>query len=241
MEHGALHIIILFVVPMLLGAVSLFFQPVLRKQIKLLLSFSGAFLLGLCVVHLLPFIFDSDLGDPGIFILAGFFIQILLEYFSRGLEHGHIHSEDASGSVPWILMISLSLHAYIEGMPFGHQHSHDHGHLNALLFGVVLHKAPVAIVLMTLFTQASFSRSKSLLALGVFSVMAPLGAISFGLFESSSEELATVALPAITAVLVGILLHIATTILFETSDGHHFNRWKFMSIVIGVLLAWWIG
>jgi zinc transporter ZupT len=226
---------------MILGAASLFFQPVLRKQIKLLLSFSGAFLLGLCVVHLLPTIFHSELSNPGLFILAGFFIQILLEYLSRGLEHGHIHLEDASGNIPWVLMVSLSLHAFIEGMPFGHHHSHGGEHLDALLFGVVLHKAPVAIVLMTLFTQAQFSRVKSLLALAVFAVMAPLGAFAFGFFESTAHELSEIAMPAITAVLVGILLHIATTILFETSDGHHFNRWKFASIVIGVFLAWWIG
>ncbi|MFZ6051237.1 ZIP family metal transporter [Halocola ammonii] len=207
----------------------------------MLLSFSGAFLLGLCVVHLLPTIFNSELQDPGLFILAGFFIQILLEYLSRGLEHGHIHHEDASGNIPWVLMISLSLHAFIEGMPFGHNHAHGHDHLDALLFGVVLHKAPVAIVLMTLFTQAKFSKVKSLVALLVFSLMAPLGAVSFGLFERSSHQLAEIAMPAVTAVLVGILLHIATTILFETSDGHHFNRWKFASIVLGVFLAWWIG
>ena len=37
--------------------------------------------------------------------------------------------------------------------------------------------------------------------------------------------------------VVGILFHISTTILFESSEGHNFNLQKFLSILLGVGVA----
>jgi hypothetical protein len=41
----------------------------------------------------------------------------------------------------------------------------------------------------------------------------------------------------ILAVVVGMFLHISTTIIFETTENHKFNLLKLMSILIGVALA----
>jgi hypothetical protein len=35
------------------------------------------------------------------------------------------------------------------------------------------------------------------------------------------------------ALVVGIFLHISTTILFETEENHKFNMVKFIAIIIG--------
>ena len=44
--------------------------------------------------------------------------------------------------------------------------------------------------------------------------------------------------PAVTeGLLIGILLHIATTILFETGDGHRVNLAKMGVIVLGLGMA----
>jgi hypothetical protein len=48
---------------------------------------------------------------------------------------------------------------------------------------------------------------------------------------------ANLLLSALGGMLIGILLHIATTMLFETSDGHHFNLRKLLIIVVGLGLA----
>jgi ZIP family zinc transporter len=37
--------------------------------------------------------------------------------------------------------------------------------------------------------------------------------------------------------LVGILLHVSTTILFESEEGHRFNIYKFASILLGIASA----
>lgn len=42
---------------------------------------------------------------------------------------------------------------------------------------------------------------------------------------------------ALNGLLVGILLHIATTILFETADGHEFNARKFLTVLLGLGLS----
>jgi hypothetical protein len=40
------------------------------------------------------------------------------------------------------------------------------------------------------------------------------------------------------AIVVGIFLHISTTILFESSEGHKFNFQKLIAIALGSVLAW---
>ena len=65
--------------------------------------------------------------------------------------------------------------------------------------------------------------------------MAPLGTLSGNLIQELSlynKE--------IMAIVVGIFLHISTTILFESSEGHKFNIQKLLVISIGSVLAWMI-
>jgi hypothetical protein len=41
----------------------------------------------------------------------------------------------------------------------------------------------------------------------------------------------------ITAVVIGILFHISSTIIFESSEGHKFNIAKISVIILGIVLA----
>ena len=82
-----------------------FFQPSDKRKIKVLISFAGAYIFTITVLHLLPEAYSGTAatptahthGDPeftiGLFVLAGFFIQLLLEFFSQGIEHGHAHHD----------------------------------------------------------------------------------------------------------------------------------------------------
>ena len=58
--------------------------------------------------------------------------------------------------------------------------------------------------------------------------MAPLGVYANNIFQMVS-----VFQNEITAIVIGILLHISTTILFESSDGHKFNTKKIIIIILG--------
>lgn len=218
------------------------------KTIKLFLSFSGGFLLSIAFIHFIPEIYTKHEFGIGYYILIGFLIQLFLEYFSGGIEHGHIHAK-SGGAMQWGLFISLSLHSFIEGIPLSaeahemvnmvhdtHSHGHYHGPhtgLNTLLMGIVLHKIPVAIALMTLLLSSGFSQKKAWMVIAAFSVMAPLGMLfgTYGFPEIGID------LDIILAVVVGMFLHISTTIIFESSENHKFNFVKLISLIAGVLLS----
>ena len=204
------------------------FKPKKSRNIQLLLTFSGAYLLAVSVLHLLPELFQHNTTQNiGLFILGGFLIQILLEYFSQGIEHGHFHK---SNVIPFSVLLSLCLHALLEGIPLGgHLHNHTH---NALLTGIVLHKLPVSIVLMTFFLQADMPKKRAYILLLLFALMSPLGVFAGNLFTILANYH-----NEIMAIVIGIFLHISTTILFESTDGHKFSFTKIITIIIGTLLA----
>ncbi|MFT5971060.1 MAG: zinc transporter ZupT [Flavobacteriales bacterium] len=221
--------IVLFLSVVIGGLLGHFFKKQSKNNLKLILSFSGAYLLAISALHLLPEIFQSGDDHIGIYLLAGFIFQIVLEFFSKGLEHGHTHLHN--NRVPMAMFVSLCIHALLEGMPVGN-HQASHG-LEPILIGIFLHKIPISIVLYSLFKQGNFSNIKIVIYLGVFAIMAPFGSElathSFWISSYANE---------IQAVVVGVFLHIATTILFESTEGHRFNLMKLLTIISGVLLAW---
>ena len=199
------------------------------KNIQLLLTFSGAYLLAVSLIHLLPELFENNTSNHiGLYILGGFLIQILLEYFSEGIEHGHFLKSNA---IPFSVLISLCLHALLEGIPLG-GHLHYHAH-NALLTGIVLHKMPVAIVLMTIFLQSNINKTTAYFYLLLFALMSPLGFYLGSIFADLGEFH-----NEIMAVVIGIFLHISTTILFESSEGHKFNSKNIFAILLGTAIAY---
>ena len=238
--------IILFLVAMVGAALGEAMGQSLRRQLPLLLAFGGAFLLGLCFVHLLPEAFEAN-GHAGMWVIGGFLVQLGLEYLSKGLEHGHVQGNRFST----LAFLSLCLHAFIEAMPFGleylservhdhhgqghHGHYHDHAGESGwgLLFGIGLHKLPVAIALMTILNTTAMSRMRRWTWATVFAMVPFLGIL---LSRNLPHDAATFG--ALNGLLVGILLHIATTILFETSEGHEFNSRKFPIVLLGLALSW---
>ena len=220
----------------------LIIKPTNRNRLNLLIAFSGSYLLSITALHLLPEVFlNTGRGAYyGSFILVGFFTQVMLEYLSGGIEHGHIH-HDKSNKVPIALMIGLCLHAFLEGMPLigaGEEHSHDHSHSHdgeawqsGLLWGIVLHKYPVAMVFLSMLLNSGMNKLKAFGLLIVFGVMAPLGTLFAGIdvIGDFNKE--------ILAIVVGIFLHVSTTILFESNEGHKFNAYKMLAITAGLAIA----
>lgn len=207
-----------------------------KSLIKMMLAFSGGFLLSIAFVHFLPELYASEKAQEiGLFILIGFLIQLLLEFFSGGIEHGHIHIHK-NKRIPWSLFIALSVHSFIEGIPLAtsaHVH-HDHLSGDSLLFGILFHQTPVAIALMTLLKGSDVPIKKAWLVLMAFAVMTPLGLV-FGIFGHAFID--SFSMNLLLAIVVGMFFHISTTIIFESSDNHKFNLAKLGSIIVGVVLA----
>ena len=235
MNPGFMILILLAVVALSGGFVHFLQANNHTQYIKIALAFSGGFLLAIVFEHLLPELYAMNTPHLGLFILMGFLIQWVLEYFSGGIEHGHIHVHKGQ-AMPWTLFISLSIHSIIEGIPLGnnteHLHPlHDHNHNLSLFWGMVFHQVPVAIALMTLLFSTKLSKNRAWLVLMLFAAMTPLG-IVLGL-KVSLEELG-LNISAILGVVIGMFLHISTTIIFETSENHKFNLIKLSSVIAGL-------
>lgn len=218
--------------------IALFLRPKSKKNLKLLLAFSGAFLLSLTVMHLLPEVYEADLhhdGDHhhnhnsaiGVFIMIGIVFQIILEYFSKGAEHGHVHGHDKMNTIPWLLFFSLCLHALLEGMPIS---NHNH-----LAYGIAIHHFPIAIILTTFFSNAELNKKAIFFFMIIFAFMTPLGT-----FLSENLHFLSHYYTQISGIVIGILFHISSTIIFESSEGHKFNLAKLSVIVLGIALAYFI-
>ena len=219
---------IALIASVLVGILIVFGLKPSNKTTQLLLAFSGAYLLSISILHLLPEVYHSEGVNVGLFILIGLLLQLILDFFSKGAEHGHVHI-DKSGVFPWALFISLSIHAFMEGIPLGHDHDH-HDHL---LWAIVVHKVPIAIILGSFFVNSNFSKKMSVIFLVLFALMSPLGS-----FAGEHIEFLITYRTEITAIIIGIFLHISTIILFETAKDHAFNLLKFITILLGMVVAY---
>lgn len=220
---------ILPIVTVLIGYVFvLVFKPTKQKNLKLLLAFSGAFLLSITVFNFLPEVFNNNNDKTiGLFIMIGILLQIILEFFSKGAEHGHVHLSKNESVFPWLLFISLSIHSVLEGLPI---EAHDN-----LIYGIIIHKLPVAIILSTFFLASQLSRIKILFFLALFALMTPLGVLL-----SQETDIFKIYYTEISALVIGIFLHISTVILFESSEEHKFNLSKLSAIIVAIAVAYFI-
>lgn len=220
----------------ILSGISVLFVNISGKNLKLVLSFSGAYLFAISVLHLIPEIYSSTTDNIGLYILIGFFMQILFEFFTEGIEHGHIHvhTHGKHTSFPWAMMLGLSIHSFLEGMPLVNPSNDSY---QSLFAGIVLHNIPIAIALMTMLLKSHISKKTAIVSLVIFALVTPLGAFTSYMIGESMVGNFSVYFDRIMAVVVGIFLHISTTILFESSENHRFNLIKFLIILLGAAIA----
>ena len=221
-------------------------DPRWKASLPLLLSFSGAYLLSIAAMELMPTVFHDPSLHSGGWLLGGFLLQLILESLSQGVEHGHVHAHDhAPPSYALSIMLGLGLHAFLEGLPLGtiaqtagglHDHAHAHVHASGdhLLWGIVLHKIPAAFALSLLLRTSNFTPVFTWLCLLIFAALTPLGALVGA--EISFNPVWT---NRVLALVVGSFLHIGTTIIFEADGGraHGISAKKLVVVIVGVLVA----
>jgi len=217
----------------MLGGLGIFlFKTDNTNLLKLVLSFSGAYLFAITILHLMPDVYQSGNPQIGLYILGGFLLQIVMEQFSEGIEHGHIHQHNHQHYVfPIGIMVSLCLHAFLEGMPLAQK---EH---NQLVFGIALHHIPAAFALGSVLMQNNLGKGKTIGLLILFAIMSPLGYLLSYQIGTGSIGNIEAYFDRIMGVVIGIFLHISTTILFESSVDHKFNLKKMAAVLLGVGIA----
>ncbi len=238
---SVLEYLALFFFVWLPGVLFLQYGRLQKQHLSLFLTFSGAYILGISVFHLLPDVYKNGEEGYGLFIIVGFLAQIILDQFSKGIEHGHMHHAHAS-KVNFLVSIAfgLGIHAFFEGFPLAGYHQfhlgHNHSH-NSLLLGIILHHAPAAIALGLLMKINGYSNTFALLLISLFAALPPLGALvgtSFVIGEGSYR--------VVMAIVVGAFMHVSTTIIFETESNadHQISYSKLGSILLGLVMSYFL-
>jgi zinc transporter ZupT len=245
-----LKILVLFFTPLLSGLLVFLLPKGRNTNFKLILVFAGSYLFSITVIHILPELYRQPIGMEyiGICVLAGFFLQQLLEYFTSGIEHGHIHIHEthdhrhihypAQKTISaLVLLTALCIHAFLEGAMLAESENvtafYD---LNAILLGIALHRAPAAFALMSVLSFQLGSRGKAIPFLVGFSLAAPLG-LFISTYLSELDVLSEKGMMLLYALVCGNFLHISTTIVFESSPEHHFSARKLAVAILGALVA----
>jgi heme/copper-type cytochrome/quinol oxidase subunit 4 len=94
---------------------------------------------------------------------------------------------------------------------------------------------------MSLFLHYGCSRGKAFFYLLIFALMTPLGSVFSNLLDGSVVASMETYFNYILAAVIGIFLHVSTTILFETEENHRYNLQKFITVIIGLGVAFGIS
>lgn len=237
--------ILLLIAPIVLtGSIALSIK-INQTNLRLLLAFSAAYLFALAIIHLLPEAFEGGhVKQMGLFIVLGFCIQLLIDTFSTGIEHGHVHlhSSECKKQLPLGIIIGLFMHSFLEGLPIYNISPSQSSSINhQLIIGLALHNIPITLAFVSLLKEHESKLYKKWVLLLSFSVMSPLGYFFSYLLQNYGFQNYAYFGQIAFAVVIGIFLHISTAILFETSEHHKYNRTKVLFMAGGILLAYLIS
>jgi len=225
-------LIILFAVTFLAGLIPFYFKEISSKQMSYVLAFSGAFLLGISFLHLLPEAQAAIKKPIGVYVLIGFFLQFIIQKLSHGVEHGHLHHESHQPILG--ILIGLGIHAFLEGLPLGFDYMQDHT-TSTLFFAVMAHKIPAAFTLGSLVLISKGKKYWWLIL--IFALISPLAGI-FASYYGGQYVFVEDFVAFIIPVVMGAFIHISTTILFESGTKHHQISWKKIgAIILGIIVA----
>ena len=227
------------------GGMAAFILPVSKenagKRYRMALVFSGAYLFAITITHILPDLMNDEAGGPftGMLVLAGFFFQQILEFFTQGVEHGHLHShhkgEAHKTSTAVLVVTALGIHAFMEGGMLANAGRGETTVPQSLLYGVLMHKLPETFALVSVLA-CELPHKKAILFMALFSLASPAGLWTGDLlFEQS--VLSTGFFHGLFALVCGSFLHISTTIVFESSADHKFNAKKMGIAIVAAGIA----
>lgn len=231
---------LLFSVTLLAGLAAMRFPLAKEKSMRLLLAFSGSFLLGVTLLHLIPETIEELGHHAGVLILAGFFLQLLIQRFTHGVEHGHNHFHKHGHhehSIPLgSILVGLALHALMEGVPLGFNYRTP-GTDPSLFLGVTVHKLPEIIIIGSMLSSVQGRRPRAVVLMILFAALTPLASIGSSFWGQRYFAVSNI-VSYVIPVVAGSFIHIATTIFYESGTQQHaLTRLKLIAIIGGVALA----
>lgn len=230
-----IYLLLLFVLTAIGGAIPFLMKKFSAVWMTLMLAFSGSFLLGITFLHLMHETFHELGEQAGIYILLGFFLQLVLQRVSHGVEHGHVHEHDGHTHALLPIFLGLSIHAFMEGIPLGFNYQSPNT-LPSIFVGVAAHKLPEAITLCSLILVSNTKTNKWLL-LFLFAAVSPFSGM-LAMYYGQKFHFISSLLVYIIPVVIGSFLHISTTVLYESgTKRHELSRQKVVAVILGLGFA----
>lgn len=229
--------LLLFLVTFAAGALALSFKLIDEKRMNLLLAFSGSFLLSITFLHLIPETVEEKGHAAGMYLLAGFFLQLLIQRFTHGVEHGHSHIHEHDHRIPlFSILAGLAVHAFMEGLPLGFNYRRPNTD-TALYMAVAAHKLPEIMLAATIIKSVYHKSGKSILLLLLFSLCTPAASMIASFFGTRYYAISNI-VSVLIPIVAGAFIHIATTIFFESGTRQHMLTWQKICVILaGVALG----
>lgn len=230
-----IYLLLLFILTIIGCVIPMIFKKFNNQWMTIMLAFSGAFLLAITLIHLMPEVFH-ELGEKaGLYILAGFMLQLLLQRLSHGIEHGHVHENDVLHQSITPIFIGLIIHAFMEGIPLGFSYQAN-STMPSLFLAIAAHKIPEAITLTSLLLMSNIKKNRIYFIL-LFALASPISGI-LAMYFGQKYFFISNYLIYIIPIVAGAFLHISTTILYESGTKHHqLSRQKVIAVILGVSFA----
>src|SRR5688500_15703248 len=171
--------------PILITGVIAFNVQIKQAPLRLILAFSAAYLFAISIIHMLPEAFgQQDVKQIGLFIVIRLCLQLIIDTFSTGIEHGHIHlnSHECDKQLPAGIIIGFMLHSFLEGLPIYDLNSPQNGFINyQLILGLAIHNLPITIAFVALLKE---HHTRKWMLLVLFALMTPVGFLASYLLQS---------------------------------------------------------
>lgn len=168
---------------------------------------------------------DHGILPWGFWIVVGYFLQFALDSRSKGLEHGHIH--EGPGVKPWPAFYGLLIHSVVEGIPLW---GLDEGARIPFAISLAVHNLPIAAILAYWLQSCHVPAQRIALAVLALSLAAPLGSLAglaLPLHHHGMEDF-------VGGLVVGIFLHVSSTILFEAQKDHQMPWRTWVTVLLGL-------
>lgn len=183
--------------------------PAHSERVELGDAFASGIFLGAALLHLLPdaqaaFLHQGALSHypwPEFICALGFLFLLLLERLSLNFD-----SPQTKHSIPYLLALTLMVHALIEGGALGVSPSFTE--TSFLLIAISAHKGAESFALCTLLLRHQLSLKTVIYLVLIFTLMTPLGIASGTWLSTGNNE--SLIEGIFTAFAAGTFLYIST-------------------------------
>lgn len=202
-----------------------------KRRLILGNAFSGGVFLGAGLLHMLPdagenfrtFAGDIDFPFPSLICGGGFLFILFLEKVILGGKEDLGTGGESRSFYPFILCFILSIHSIIAGASLGLEVTLASS--LAIFIAIIAHKGAAAFALGISLKQNSFSKSRHVGIISLFSAMTPLGIILGTLFASFLGSNSSAGFEAIfDALAAGTFLYIGALDIVEEVFEHPSDR-----------------